>query len=134
MDYKLYTLVDITHTGQHRIINGQSTMRNKEQNFQTVLQTLGMRANIIFKYDPKVVEVKGKEVGFDTNKVLTLWEFEFESEKDDVYDDGENPVGLLVSDFSLVPYINGLDEKITQEHAVFRTAGADKNIVFQKIQ
>jgi hypothetical protein len=109
-------------------------MRNKEQNFQTVLQTLGMRANIIFKYDPKVVEVKGKEVGFDTNKVLTLWEFEFESEKDDVYDDGENPVGLLVSDFSLVPYINGLDEKITQEHAVFRTTGTDKNIVFQKIQ
>ena len=48
MEYKLYTLVDITHTNQHRPEPGKEALRWKEQNFQTVLQTLGIRSNINF--------------------------------------------------------------------------------------
>ena len=46
MEYKLYTLVDITQTGQYRNEHGKEADRWKEQNFQTVLQILGIRANI----------------------------------------------------------------------------------------
>ena len=77
MEYKLYTLVDITHTGQNRSEPGRELARLKEQNFQTVVQTLGIRANIYFTQSPVVTEVQGRLVGFDTDEVLKLWRFDF---------------------------------------------------------
>ena len=71
MEYKLYTLVDITHTGQHRNEPGKETLRWKEQNFNTLLQTLGIRANITYFASPIMTEVKGQLVGFDTCLLYT---------------------------------------------------------------
>ena len=130
MNYKLYTLVDITHTGQYRAEPGKEAARWKEQNFNTIIQTLGIRSNIIYDLKPTLIEVKGKLIGFDTNEIIRVWRFDFETERDLVYHINDDPVGFLKYDFNLVPYISGLDELMEQNHAVFVTEGKGKNIVF----
>ena len=132
MEYKLYTLVDITHTGQHRTEPGKEALRWKEQNFQTVLQTLGIRANVVFVNGPVSSEVAGRIVGFDTDDIIRVWRFDFSTEREFVYDQGDDPVALMREDFQLVPYISGLDELMTQKYAVFNTEDPGKNITFFK--
>lgn len=130
MNYKLYTLVDITHTKQYKSENGKENARWKEQNFNTVIQTLSMRSNIMFFNSPDMLEIKGRVIGFDTDDIIRVWRFDFESERDCVYEKNGDPIGLLKDDFQLVPYINGLDELMDQNYAVFVTDGPGKNIVF----
>jgi hypothetical protein len=130
MEYKLYTLVDITHTGQYRNEPGKQKERWQEQNFNTVLQTLGIRSNVTFKIGPTLVEVKGRLVGFDTDDIIRVWRFDFYTELDNVYEKESDPVGLLKDDFMLVPYINGLNESMEQQYAVFTTEEPGSNIVF----
>jgi hypothetical protein len=130
MEYKLYTLVDITHTGQYRNETGKEALRWKEQNFNTILQTLGLRANINYYNSPIVTEMKGRLVGFDTDKIIRLWRFDFNTERDCIYEDVGDPTSFLKEDFNLVPYIEGLDECMEQNYAVFITNGIGKNIVF----
>lgn len=132
MEYKLYTLVDITHTGQHRPEPGKENLRWKEQNFQTVLQTLGIRANVSFRTPPEAFEVAGKVVGFNTDEIIRVWRFDFYTEHDFLYEKDADPVGYLKDDFHLVPYIQGLDELMEQNYAVFTTTGQTPNIVFHK--
>ena len=134
MNYKLYTLVDITHTGQYRAEPGKEAARWKEQNFSTIIQTLGIRSNIFYNMNPTLIEVKGKVVGFDTNDIIRVWRFDFETERDFVYEKDGDPIGFLKDDFNLVPYINGLDELMEQKYAVFVTEGKGKNIVFNHFQ
>lgn len=132
MDYKLYTLVDITNTGQHRVEPGKEHLRWKEQNFQSVLQTIGIRANIIESTKPQITEVAGRLIGFDTDEIIRVWRFDFRTERDFLFEKDGDPVGLLKDDFHLVPYINGLDEMMEQNYAVFNTSPKGANIVFHK--
>lgn len=132
MEYKLYTLVDITNTGQYRNESGKEIARGKEQNFNTVLQTLGIRANVYYNNKPSVVEVKGKIVGFDTDEIIRVWRFDFYTERDHLYECDKDPVKYLKEDFHLIPYIQGLDELMEQKYAVFVTHGTGKNISFFK--
>jgi hypothetical protein len=133
-EYKLYTFVDITHTGQYRAEPGKESARWKEQNFNTIVQTLGIRCNIDYYQSPQAIEVRGSLVGFDINEIVRLWRFDFSTERDFVYEDNGDPVAFLKEDFELVPYIQGLDELLHQTHAVFLTEGKHKNIVFHKKQ
>lgn len=132
MRYKLYTLVDITHTNQYRSEQGKDQLRWKEQNFNTVLQTIGLRANINYFNKPELIEVKGSLVGFDTEDLIRVWRFDFETDRDDLFKIDHDDVGFLKEDFHLVPYIKGLDEVMEQKFAVFVSKGEGKNIVFFK--
>jgi len=134
MEYKLYTLVDITQTGQYRNEHGKEADRWKEQNFQTVLQILGIRANIGYANSPSVTTVKGRIVGFDTDEIIKVWRFDFSTERDFLYENHNGPVGFLKEDFHLVPYIAGLDELMEQNYAVFNTTDPGANIVFHQKQ
>lgn len=134
MRYKLYTLVDITHTKQYRPDKDKDILRWKEQNFNTVVQTIGLRANISFYNVPTIVEIKGSLIGFDTEDLIRVWRFDFETERDHLFEKDNDPVYLLKEDFHLVPYIKGLDELMEQKYAVFVTEGPGKNIVFHKKQ
>ena len=49
MIYCLHTLVDITNTGVWRKEAGNEKLRDQQQNFNTVLQTIGLRANIEYR-------------------------------------------------------------------------------------
>lgn len=130
MEYKLYTLVDITNTGQNRVEVGKEAARWKEQNFQTMLQALGIRANVYYNLKPEAIEVAGKNVGFDTDEIIRVWRFDFSTERDHLYEKDGDPVGYLKDDFHLVPYISGLDELMEQKYAVFNTQAPGNNIVF----
>jgi len=132
MEYKLYTLVDITHTNQFKSRQGDATLSQKEQNFNTVLQTLGIRSNIKYVNSPDLLEVKGQLIGFDTDEIIRVWRFDWSTEHDFLYGDSEDPVAFLKKDFHLVPYISGLDEAMQQDYAVFNTLDPGKNIVFYK--
>lgn len=134
MRYKLYTTVDITNTGQHKQEFGKESLRWKEQNFQTVMQTLGIRANITNYVKPEMIEMKGSLVGFNTDKIINVWRFDYETERDHLFEKDSDPVGHLKDDFEMVPYINGLDESMDQNYNVFVTDGAATNIVFYKKQ
>jgi hypothetical protein len=130
MEYKLYTLVDITHTGQHRPEAGKENLRWKEQNFNTLIQTLGIRSNIMYNNSPTVVELKGQLVGFNTDDIIRVWRFDWYTERDHMYEKDGDPIGFLKEDFVLVPYISGLDEAMEQKYAVFNPEDPGKNIVF----
>jgi len=130
MEYKLYTLVDITRTGQYRSEPGKEHLRWKEQNFNTVLQTLGIRANVTYDNSPSVTEVRGRVVGFDTDEIIRVWRFDFSTDRLDLYEKDGDPVGFLKEDFMMVPYISGLDEDMTQKYAVFNTETPGNNIIF----
>lgn len=130
MNYTLYTTVDITHTGQYRADPGVEIQRWKEQNFQTIIQTLNIRANIAFSQNPKILAVKGKSLGFETNNTINVWQFDFSTERDSLFEESGDPVGFLKSDFEGVPYIAGLDECMEQNYSVFVTDGDAKNIIF----
>jgi hypothetical protein len=132
MEYKLYTLVDITHTGQHRSEPGKEADRWREQNFNTVIHTLGIRSNIVWVYKPAVLEIAGRLVGFNTDNILRVWRFDWATDRDFDYQVDTNPVGTLEEDFNLVPYISGLDEQMTQKYAVFTTQDPGRNIAFFK--
>lgn len=130
MQYYLYTTVDITNTGQYRSEQGKEDLRWKEQNFQTIIQTLGIRSNVSFSQAPKLMELAGNVVGFKTNKIIHVWYFEFETERDFIYENDGDPVGYLKQDFSAIPYISGLDESMEQNYDIFVTEGPATNIVF----
>jgi hypothetical protein len=130
MEYKLYTLVDITHTAQYRPSAG--IQHWQEQNFNTVMQTLGIRANAGYRHSPSVIEVKGSLIGFATDKIIRVWRFDFYTEQDNVYEKDSDPVGLLKDDFMLIPYIAGLNEVMEQKYAVFNTEEPGNNITFFK--
>lgn len=132
MQYTIYTTVDITNTGQYRSEPGKESERWKEQNYQTVLQTLGIRANTIPLEKPKLVKIKGSLLGFNTNQIINVWEFSFETERDYPFGTDENPVEFLEADFNGVPYISGLDESMEQNFDVFVVDGLSRNIVFMK--
>lgn len=132
MEYKLYTLVDITHTGQYRPDLGKELDRWREQNFNTVVQTIGMRANIAYSNRPSVTEVGGRLIGFDTDDIIRVWRFDFTTERDDLFLLDDDPVGYLKEDFHLVPYISELDELMEQKYAVFNVHAPGNNIIFYK--
>lgn len=134
MRYKLYTLVDITHTDQYKSVPGRESLKWKEQNFNTIIQTIGLRSNISYHTSPDVIEVKGRLVGFDTDEIIRVWRFDFETERNDVFEKEGDPVSLLKADFNFVPYINNLDELVEQNYSVFVTEGSGMNIVFHKKQ
>ena len=131
MEYTLYTTVDITHTGQYRPEPGKETDRWKEQNFQTLLQTMGIRANISYRRSPDMVQVGGRQLGFETDTLVRAWRFDFSTEREGFFEKEGDPVGCMIADFEGVPYIAGLDESMEQNYNVFVTEGPARNIVFQ---
>lgn len=132
MHYLLYTTVDITHTGQHRLERGKESEFYKEQNFQTVLQTLGLRANVSFTKPPQSLIANGSIFGFNVKEPICIWQFNFSVEQDHLYLLNDSEVGYMIKDFTGVPFISGLNEFVEQNYDVFvAEEGPARNIIFQ---
>lgn len=130
MEYKLYTTVDITNTGQYRHESGKEADKWREQNFQTVLQTVGMRANVSYTKPPRSMEISGHILGFNTSNIIRVWQFDFSAERENFFEKNGDPIGNLIEDFDGIPYISGLDESMEQNYDVFVTEGPSRNIIF----
>ncbi len=130
MIYCLHTLVDITNTGVWRRENGNEKLRDQQQNFNTVLQTIGLRANIEYRRRPEMERVPADSYGFNSKDSVNIWTFEWYCDREAVWTEGEDPLALLKLDFNLVPFIPNLDETLVMKPSVFKSTGNDANILF----
>lgn len=130
MHYKLYTLVDITNTKQYQNSAENRPARSQQQNFDTVIQTIGMRANIEYTKPPKVELANPKQYGLAGTNPSNIWTFEWHTEREFLFLDGDDHVGYLKELFNLVPYIANLTETDPKEPAIFLPG---KNIVFEML-
>jgi hypothetical protein len=127
MRFIIHTLVDITETHARR---GEDPKQyRQQQNFLTVMQTIGMRVNPTYVSSPVVVkEVPSKlELGTSYKTKQSVWKYVF-----DIDYEGALDVETLVNDFDLIPIITDLDETAKFENAHFLTKNtALTNISFQ---
>ena len=123
--FELFTLADITQTKARK---GQDPfLVNQEQNYHTILNTIGLRANpTVIKCPEKVSDFPN--FGLAHDNVSHAWKFVFDIEY------GATDINLLKTDFDLIPFIHNLSEDCTFELPVFRTTDEKyTNIVFRKI-
>jgi len=135
--YILYTLVDITDTGNLRLpfpftsksgelIHNKETLdtaKIQQNNFTTCQQLLQMRANIDHQEGPASQELSVNEMGFgrfyeNTQKV---WMFSWCVEQADTYASSGDPVGALIDDFDNVPVLAFAKESVTFPTNAFMT-------------
>jgi hypothetical protein len=128
MKFRILTLVDITETGARR--NSEDRLAYcQESNFQTVLQTAGLRANIAYAESPSTSRRNVTKLGFDDKYKgqHSVWEFIFSVDTQDAI-----TLDTLDTDFDIIPIITQLTETATMPNALFRTK-QDRNIVFSVI-
>lgn len=130
MIYCLHTLVDITNTGVWRREPGNEKLRDQQQNFNTVLQTIGLRANIEYRRRPELEKAPADQYGFAFKDTVNIWTFEWYCDREAVWTEGNDPLALLKLDFNLVPFIPNLEETLVMRPSVFKSSGADANILF----
>lgn len=126
MKFRLITLVDITETGAR--FNKNDPAWHQQQNFITVMQTIGLRVNIHYDHAPEVSKTQVKDLGFGSQfkGSQKVWTFEFATDFENALD-----MDMLMSDFDIIPIITGLEESAKFENPVFKTADpAQKNIIF----
>ena len=127
MRFRLYTLIDITETGARR--GDEPKSAQQQQNFLTVLQTIGLRVNPTYSKSPHILTETPAKLGLGRayKGKHSIWQFDFEIE----YEDAMN-LELLNSDFNLIPVIDGLDETAKFTNSVFTTQDPEyANIFFQ---
>jgi hypothetical protein len=135
--FTIYTVVDITETKVYRnSTNLLPEARKQQQNFDTFMQILGLRANIYYDKPPiKSEDTDVSELGFGTEmskNLHTLWKFDFSVEYDGAFAEGDDQTAGLVNDFDLIPIITALDESARINNNVFLTTDKKyKNIVFK---
>lgn len=120
--YKIKTTVDITRSNPDR--GDPDQVRQAQQNnFNTLIQAIGMRANIEWIHNPlrSMLESQGK---------IAYWLWEFEVDQADVFLSNGDPVALLKQDLQGVPILKNLTETETFSKACFIP---DKNIWIEKI-
>ena len=122
--YQIVTLVDITRTNPTRAETDQHLLA-QQANFNTLLQAIGLRANVSWDIDP--VESSGS-LPYPLEGRANYWTWTFEVERDQVFAKDGNPVGLLLDDLHGVPVIGQLNNSIDIDPAVFQTQGPNTNI------
>ena len=122
--YKIITLVDITRSNPSRTETNKIKL-GQQANFNTLLQTVGLRSNISWERDPKQQSGTLPDP-FDGR--ATYWVWEIETERDGVFDNGQSPVGLLLMDLEGVPVIDQLNNSVDINPTAFKTQRPKMNI------
>ena len=127
-----YTLIDITKTDVTKFTPELERMRNKQRNWETVVQILGLRTQImsINQLKTETKDLSQHVFGSDYQDKQRVWTFEFEVEFENLYLQDHDPYGILKKDFAQSPIILGLDETAKPLMPLFYTDGACKNIYF----
>ena len=120
MIYCLYTLVDITYTGQYK--SRSDLERLQQQNFDTVQGVIGLSGNLNYDAPPKVINADI----FGAPKER-CWYFEWEMQSEQVFQVDEDPIARLKESFEYVPFITGLTETVKFDRPIFNLG---RNIVF----
>lgn len=125
-----YTLIDITKTDVTQYSPERAKMRNKHRNWETVVQILSLRTQILSIKQFKTVsaDLLHFEFGSEYQGQHRVWSFEFSVEFEDLYAEYQ----VLETDFAQTPIILELDETIKLPNPLFYTTGVNKNIYFKK--
>jgi hypothetical protein len=125
--FNLHTLVDITETNEYRPSNGQLRYR-QQQNFQTVINIIGLRANVVTLKSPVVSPSSNYKFGKLYKTKQKVWSYVFSIEQE-----GAIEKDMLVNDFNHVPVIVELEETAEIRNKLFLTKGDYTNIIFDII-
>lgn len=130
-----YTLIDITKTDVIKYTPELERMRNKQRNWETVMQVLGLRTQIMTsrQLPTETKELAKFEFGSEYAGKHRVWTFEFEVEFENLYLKDRDAYGVLKYDFSNTPIVLGLDETAEPPMPLFYTDGASKNIYFMSV-
>jgi hypothetical protein len=121
--YKITTLIDITRTNPDRSETDKLKL-SQQANFNSLIQAIGLRANPEWLVDPKMVI---GQLPDPFNGKAAYWSWEFDSDRDDVFLEDNNPVGLLIKDLHGVPVIPDLANTTDITPAAFQTANGNTN-------
>jgi hypothetical protein len=121
--YKITTLIDITRTNPDRTETDQLKLA-QQANFNSLIQAIGLRANPEWLSNPKQLSGRLPEP-FEGKGTYWIWQFDVERE--DVFLDGINPVGLLIKDLHGVPVISDLSNTADITPAAFQTNNGNTN-------
>ena len=131
-----YTLVDITKTDITKYTPEMERMRNKQRNWETVTQILGLRTQILGmrQLTTETHDVKDFQFGATYQGRHRIWTFEFDVEFDNLYLNDGNSYATLENDFAQSPVVVGLDETAKLPVPLFYTTGENKNIYFMTVE
>jgi hypothetical protein len=122
--YQIITLVDITRSNPDRS-ELDKTKLGQQANFNSLLQAIGLRANVTWEQDP---EMKDGRLPHPRTGKANHWIFEFDTERELLfYKDDNNPTGLLVDDLHGVPIVDQLNNSIDIHPSIFATKGENTN-------
>lgn len=120
--YEIITLVDITRSNPQRS-DSDRLRQGQQANFNSLIQAIGMRSNVEWNDDPKM----SKGTVPNQNFKAEYWSWQFEVEREQVFELNGNPVGLLIQDLNGVPIIPDLSNSVVIEPAAFQTQGSAIN-------
>lgn len=130
--FRLRTLVDITRTGQTRYALGKEYERYQQQNFDSLIQAISLRALPFWDEDPVTELIVLADFGTDYLGKQRVWTFRFHVETDDAYATKPGNIDLLINDLNLVPFIPNLGETVKINNHIFDTVNiTTKNTVIE---
>lgn len=126
MQFILETLIDITETNIYR---EDQFSKAQQANYNTVIQTIGLRANpLVQKQDCTERKVDG-EFGSVYKGKHKVWTLIFEIEQS-----GYVTLETLENDLNLIPITTGLKETIEINNCILDTGTKKyKNIIFRQL-
>jgi hypothetical protein len=122
--YRIVTLVDITRTNVSKSDRDQKLI-SQQANFNSLIQAIGMRSNVEWQIDP--IKKDGR-LPPPFKGSAAYWTWEFEVERDQIFEKDTDPVGLLKEDLHGVPIIPDLENTTEICPPVFLSIGENSNI------
>jgi hypothetical protein len=110
---EIKTKIDITNSNVRHPDLGSEKELNQFRNYTTFMQVLGLRSVFDVVQEPTL----------DKDQ----WTMIINTDRDDVFLDGKDPVGLLKLDLDKVPIITGLNETAQIKNNLIRTLGKELN-------
>lgn len=115
--YRITTLVDITRSNANRVESDLIKI-GQQANFNTILQTIGLRSNVTWVTDPKM---ENGTLPDPFQGKATYWQWEIDCEREQIFERDGDPVGLLTDDLHGVPVVADLKNTVDIDPAIFDT-------------
>lgn len=127
--YKIISLVDITKSNASRSETDKIKL-GQQANFNSLIQAIGIRANIEWDTDPIKEQGRFPE---PIDGAGAYWIWEFTTERYSVFLKDNDPTSLLKDDIHGVPVIDMLNNTVEIIPSAFQTKGENQNIWVSKI-
>lgn len=127
--YRIISLVDITRSRASRSETDKIKI-GQQSNFNSLIQAIGIRANIDWDQDPKEHDGRFPD---PIEGAGTYWVWEFVTERYSVFLKDNDPVFLVKEDIHGVPVIDRLNNTVELTPSAFQTRGDKQNIWISKI-